>query len=69
MYNKLVIKSNAIDTKISNTSRLLTKRKEKKVADVDKKIKRYLTVLDWSKRLITTLKLQRLKTKYLALLV
>lgn len=38
MYNKLVIKSNAIDTKISNTSRLLTKRKEKKIADVDKKI-------------------------------
>ena len=38
MYNKLVIKSNVIDTKISNTSRLLTKRKEKKIADVDKKI-------------------------------
>ena len=38
VYNKLVIKSNAIDTKISNTSRLLTKRKEKKIADVDKKI-------------------------------
>ena len=31
--------------------------------------KRYLTLVDWSKRLITTQKLQRLKRKYLELLV
>ena len=78
LYNKLVIKVTVFSTKILNKSRLLTKTKydsdeeglEKKITDVDKKIpkvlrkKRLITT-----RLVTTLKPQRLQTRYLALLV
>ena len=73
MHDKLVIKADAIDTKIPDTSELVTKTQkgsnkqalEKNIKDVDKK---YLILVSCSKRLTTTQKLQRLTTRYLVLL-
>ena len=78
LYNKLVIKVTVISTKILNTSRLLTKTKYDSDEEVLRKrlqmlTKRYLKFCKKKRlittRLVTTLKPQRLQTRYLALLV
>ena len=64
VYDKLVIEVNAIDTKIQSTSGIVTKVSmydsvkkvlEKKTEDVDKK---YTILVDWSKTMTRTQKLQ-----------
>ena len=64
VYDKLVIKVNAIDTNIQSTSGIVTKVSmhdsvknvlEKKTEDVDKK---YTILVDWSKTMTRTQKLQ-----------
>ena len=57
-YDKLVTNVNAIDTKIPSTSQAVTKTQyEKQIEDI---AKRYPAVVEFSIRLITTQKLQRL---------
>ena len=64
VYDKLVIKVNAINTKIQSTREIVTKVSmydsvkkvlEKKTEDVDKK---YTILVDWSKTMTRTQKLQ-----------
>ena len=73
VYDKVVIKVNATDNKIANSSGLVTKTQMVNantvlVRRLKMLMKRYLILMRWSKRLITTQKLQKLKTRYLVLL-
>ena len=75
VYDKLVTKVNGIDTKIPTTSGLVNKTQHVlNKQDLEKKklkmlTKRYVALVGWSRRLITTQKLHRLKTRHLVLLV
>ena len=73
VYDKLVIKVDATDTKMQSTGRFATKSSMIQSSKVLRKglkmlKKQYLILVGWSRRLVTRQKLQRSKIRYLVLL-
>ena len=65
VHDEFVTKVNAINTTIPSTTGLVIKTKY----NSDKQgLEQKIELVDWSRRLITTRKLQRLKAKFLVLL-